>query len=119
MQEKSFPQFSLGPPRLCSSDPCCQWVCWKPTPPSPLEKPEVPQENLQGPKTEERKNVFFPAPLWGLKQSLLAHSFIHSFCNKYLLRTYSVPGTAPGAGDPVRYKNDDVSAFGKLVAGQG
>lgn len=63
--------------------PAVSGFAGNPPPPSPLEKPEVPQENLQGPKTEERKNVFFPAPLWGLKQSLLAHSFIHSAINIY------------------------------------
>lgn len=45
------------------------------------------------------------------------HLLIHSFFNKYLLRTHFVPGTVVGTEDPMENKTDKVPDFQKLMVG--
>ena len=53
--------------------------------------------------------------LRSLKVHSVIHSFIHPLFNNYLLRTHSVPGTAPRTRDPMKNKTADIPAFRKLT----
>lgn len=48
--------------------------------------------------------------------ALASHSYAFPTFKKYILSTYSVPGTVPGTGDSAVYKKDLVPALWNLLS---